>query len=62
MISAFTFQIYFILQFEAIPIKLPMVLSTELEQKILQFVWKHNSSNKQRNLEKEKWKWKNQAP
>ena len=38
MISAFTFQIYFILQFEAIPIKLPMVLSTELEQKILQFV------------------------
>ena len=28
-------------RFSAIPIKLPMAFSTELEQKISQFVWKH---------------------
>ena len=48
-------------RFKAIPIKLAMVFSTELEQIISQFVWKYEkTSNSQSNLEKEEWNWRNQ--
>ena len=44
--------------FNAIPIRLPMVL---VEQIISQFIWKYKKTlNSQSNLEKEEWNWRNQ--
>ena len=46
-----------------IPVKLPMVFFTELEQVVSQFVWKYTHTKNleyQSILEKEEWNWRNQ--
>ena len=48
-----------IYRFNAIPIKTWQAIFTELEQKILKYLWKWKGPNSWNNFEKEKQSWRN---